>query len=220
MTRVTSRLPWPTDAILSTVEQHRWATTSQLRRLHYTGTDRGMKVRSSYHLKRLTEVGRLERIWCVYSGEKEYCYFMPGDGPGLDWRKLYHTLDLTELHARFTATCGDQVTFIPEGWFDARIGQVELTADAMVEIGERKFYLEMHEGSEHTARIKEKMRRYMNALDNHWDEAKYGDVFYSIIWVVKTELGRRNVIDARRQLREEKLFKVIWFDEVVGKLTK
>ena len=70
---------------------------SQVRRLLYTGSGEGTRVRSQRHLKRLTDLGLIRRLWGVYDGPAEYIYVLAGTtgrGP------VFHTLDISELYVR------------------------------------------------------------------------------------------------------------------------
>jgi hypothetical protein len=51
---------------------------SQVRRLLYTGSGEGTRVRSQRHLKRLTDLGLIRRLWGVYDGPAEYIYVLAG----------------------------------------------------------------------------------------------------------------------------------------------
>lgn len=70
--------------VRSAVLKHGQLTSSQFRRLLH-GSTRGAVVRSSRHLKRLTDLGLVRRFWGVHDGPAEYIY-MPagttGRGPG------------------------------------------------------------------------------------------------------------------------------------------
>ena len=54
-------------------------------------------MRSQRHLKRLTDLGLIRRLWGVYDGPAEYIYVLAGTtgrGP------VFHTLDISELYVR------------------------------------------------------------------------------------------------------------------------
>jgi hypothetical protein len=55
-----------------------WMPASQVRRLLYTGSAEGTRVRSQRHLKRLTDLGLIRRLWGIYDGPAEYIYMLAG----------------------------------------------------------------------------------------------------------------------------------------------
>src|SRR5690242_3792672 len=136
MTHPLSSLSPSQRSIVRTVLRYGQASASQLRRLHYSGTPRGAVVRSSRHLKALSERGPIKRLQHkLLSGE--YVYTAPDSkarSPNL------HTLDVTELYVRLAEECWRQdmpgaLLFVPEPWCHDTWGSVKLKPDAYIKLG-------------------------------------------------------------------------------------
>lgn len=221
MTRHSSSLPIPTLAILSTVARFDQATSSQLRRLHYQGTDEGKEVRSRRHLTRLTKLGKLRRMYGIYhGGEKEYVYFMPGTTAKPD----DHTLDILELYVRLVEAKahGPQdggPSYDPEDFGHKKIGQMVVTPDAYLDLGnDRLFFIEVDRGSR-PARLRRKMRHYVNAYQQS-NEERDGKAFPLVVWVVHEAKGLSDIKNAIRTQAEPRLFTAMLFDDAVARLTR
>lgn len=168
-------LPTPAPHVLKTLLYFRQATTSQLRRLHYQGTERGTIVRSSKHFKRLTELGLVRRVWGVYQDRPEYVY-LRGNSKAEETRR--HTLDITELYVILSEAMPTPMSpvFDPEPWRWYKVGPTGLKPDAYIDTGKR-FFLEMDEGTEYRAALTRKMRAYNAAYEN-WSEPRFPQVLF------------------------------------------
>lgn len=185
-------LPQRTPAILYTLERFQQATSSQLRRLHYSGlTSRSAVVSASRNLKRLTEVGKLRRVLGVHDNRPpEYVYMLPGTTA----KPYDHTLDITEVYVQLKISMhNDSEPMHPEGWFEDKIGMLTITADAYVEIGERRRFVEVDRSSERPNVLKKKMRHYHNIWDQEWDRDRHGGVWPTVVWVVHTKARQAEV---------------------------
>jgi Replication-relaxation len=203
-----SVLPHPSQSVLRTVTLFRQATASQLRRLHYTGTFHGTRVRSRKHLARLVALGKLRRIWDVYEGVAEFVY-LPADSKAR--AANMHALDVTELYVRLITQCQrgnrDCVTFDPEPWRWYKVGPTGLHPDAYIDTG-RMFFLEMDEGTEYRAALTDKMRQYVRAF-NQWPE----DRFPKVLFVCHDEDRQRFITKAIADSEEPELFDVCLFND-------
>lgn len=170
------QLPAPTPHVLKTLLYFQQATASQLRRLHYRGTERGAIVRSSKHLKRLADMRIVRRVWGVYGWSPEYVY-MPADSKARGANQ--HTLDITELYVRldqFRDTTNLIFDPEPARWY--KVGPTGLRPDAYIDVGSR-YFLEMDRGTEYRAALTKKMRLYFAAFDSGtWPEPKFPRVLF------------------------------------------
>lgn len=210
-----SSLPWTTPDILTTVQRFGQATSSQLRRLHYVGTDRGTKVRSSYHLNRLTKLHKLRRIPGVYNyGPREYIYTVPKSTAD----PYDHTLDVTELYVQLTQA-GVSCVFDPQPWCNHKIGRMTVNCDACLELSpHHRFYIEVDRSTEQPARLREKMRHYIAIYEQHWDTDRHGEKFPLVVFTARSPERWRTIMDAIKVQREPRLFTCLLFDEVVPTL--
>src|SRR5215211_2424736 len=101
MTRLSSALSPQQLLVRQAVLKHGQLTASQVRRLLYTGSPEGARVRSQRHLKRLTDLGLIRRFWGVYDGPAEYIYMPAGSTTRAP---VFHTLDISELYVRLSET--------------------------------------------------------------------------------------------------------------------
>jgi hypothetical protein len=123
--------------VRSAVLKHGQLTSSQVRRLLYGGSPNGCGVRSGRHLKRLTELGMVRRIWGVCEDEAQYIYMPPGTttrGP------VFHTLHISELFVQISAVRSESI-FDREPWAHIKIGHVEVKPDAFLKFNEHEQYL-------------------------------------------------------------------------------
>lgn len=214
-----SHLPLPTPFIQDTLTRFPMITASQLRRLLYHGTERGTKVRASRHLLRLWELGKVRRRWGIFEGygQKEYVYYPPGkDNPP---KPDDHTLWGVELYVRIIETLGRDVIYEFEP--HQRIGPVELQDDWYLELGpEHKFFIEIDLDTEKPARLREKMRNYVHAYEDYWDEQKHDGKFPLVTWIVQTPRRARTMEEAIRAVGVPHIFTVILFEAAAPKLTR
>lgn len=216
MTRHSSSLPLPTLAILSTVARFDQATSSQLRRLHYQGTDEGKEVRSRRHLTRLTKLGKLRRMYGIYhGGEKEYVYFIPGTTAKPD----DHTLDILELYVRLVEQLGDTFIYEPEDLGYKKFGLMEVTPDAYLYLSRSKFFFIEVDHDSRPARLRRKMRHYVNVYRQS-NEERDGAAFALVVWLVHDAKGLRDVWNVIRAQEEPSLFTAMLFEDAVSRLTK
>lgn len=211
-----SSLPIPTPHILATVRRFKMASASQLRVLHYQGTERGIQVRSSYHLNRLYELGKLRRMWGIHQTRPaQYVYFPPGTtGKPND-----HRLDVLELYVRIFKLVGE-VPYDPAPYGHKKLGHISLEPDASLDMGgKRKFFIEIDEDQEHKPELRRKMRHYISAFEA-WDGKRDGEVFPVVVWVVPNEARARDMWDCIREQTIPQLFTVMLFDEAPARLAK
>jgi hypothetical protein len=223
MTVPYSSLPSPAGRLISSVGRFRQMTASQLRRLHYPdGSPRGKHVRSSRHLKRLTDLGLLRRVMGVYSGSAEYVY-MPA---GSKTRTAdMHTLDISELyiliHNSITSSdtndasrgTDNKIIFDPEPWCHVQIHQMTLKPDGYIEVGGMQFFYECDRGTEFRSQLSEKMRRYVRAY-----EAWTDPVFPLVIWTVPDMDRLRFIQSTIKSQSEPRLFKVVLFEDACSNI--
>jgi hypothetical protein len=100
---ITSYLSPTQQAVLRSVGLFRQLTTSQIRRLHYSGTYNGQRVRVRRHLARLTKLGYLKRMWGAYGNALEYVYQVPSVTARTPEP---HTLDIAEVYIRLAERAG------------------------------------------------------------------------------------------------------------------
>jgi hypothetical protein len=220
MTVPTGRLPGPTPLILKTLLYFRQATTSQIRRLHYDGTERGCIVRTNRHLKRLTALDMVKRVWGVYLNVPEYVY-LPADAKARNANM--HTLDILELYVRLIESktnsvdglnIVDRLIFDPEPWRWYNVGPTLLKPDAFIDTG-RRFFLEMDRGTEFRSALQEKLRRYRTAYDV-WDEER----FPQVLFVCHDEDRLRFIERVIRAWDSAGLVQVCLMDDAVEVLTR
>jgi hypothetical protein len=178
---VSSALPLPASAILSTGGRFSMLTSSQLHRLHYHATNPGAYVRSRRHLARLTKLGLLRRFWGVYMDAPEYVYLPPSSKART---ADMHTLDINELYVRLSESrnngflddspshAREGLIFDPEPWCHVNVGHMVLKPDAYVDLGRMRFFIEMDRGTEFRSALAQKMRRYIAAFER-WDEPTF-----------------------------------------------
>lgn len=212
-------LPQRTPAIVNTITRHQQATASQLRRLHYAGlTERSAEVTSSRNLKRLTELGKLRRVLGVHDNRApEYIYTLPGSTA----KPYDHTLDITELYVLLVENHVRQVSemvFAPEGWFDNKVGVLTVTADAYVEIGDRRRYIEIDLGSERPNVLRKKMRHYHDIWSQEWDRDTHGGVWPTVVWIVHNRARQAEVRRCIASMPEPRLHVCWLMDEVAEKI--
>lgn len=222
-------------AVLQAVTKHGQLTASQVRRLLYEGTPRGTYVRSSRHLKKLTELGLLRRFQGVYYGDAEYIYMPAGTttrGP------VFHTLDISELYVRLSeasykqARIDDgttepqsairgyeiQITFDREPWCHIKVGHVEVKPDAYLKFNEQEqYFIEVDRSSADRTKLAKKLRLYVNLFES-WTRAQ-GETFPQVIYTVIDSDRKRQIEGVAKTQRYPNLFKVMLFDEAVDKLT-
>jgi hypothetical protein len=196
-------------AVLQTLTYFRQLTTSQLRRIHYrSGTPDGQRVRSCRHLKRLTELGYLTRMWGAYNGSPEYVYQVASVKARTPEP---HTLDISETFVRLLEAGARNMTFRTEPWCHTRVGHVLLKPDAYLEIGAASYWAEIDRSVEWESQLTAKMRRYIQAIDSGaWPDDR---PFPLVLWLVPDEARQKYIEDIIHKLGEQELFKVLLFDE-------
>ena len=136
---------------------------SQVRRLLYTGSAEGTRVHSQRHLKRLTDLGLIRRLWGIYDGPAEYIYMLAGTtgrGPVL------HTLDISELYMRLherhisnglDEADNGQIVFDREPWCHIKIGHIEVKPDAFLKFNEQaQYFVEVDRASADRTKLSKK----------------------------------------------------------------
>jgi hypothetical protein len=140
------------------------ATSSQVRRAMYAGTDRGRVVRAQRHLKALTERGVIRRLPYRLSGYQrgsgEFVYTTADSKSRIP---NLHTLDVTELAVRLTEQPVRPVEFWPEPWCHDTWAGVSLKPDAYVKVGKRIFFVECDLGTEYASALSAQMNAYLRA---------------------------------------------------------
>lgn len=193
------------DAIVSTITRFGQATSSMLRRLHYSyKTPRGAIVTCSDHLLKLSRQGYVHRIPYKLNGEYAYA---PKESkariPNL------HTLDITALYTELREHFGETMQFDPEPWAPAKWRGQAITPDAYVKLPKAHYLIEVDRSSESASVIALKMRRYVKAY-----EAMDGGAFPKVIWLAHdTDRVRTLQREANRKLPE--LFECVLFDEAL-----
>jgi hypothetical protein len=129
----------------------------------YTGSAEGTRIRSQRHLKRLTDLGLIRRLWGIYDGPAEYIYMLAGTtgrGP------VFHTLDISEfymrLHERHISNGLDeadngQIVFDREPWCHIKIGHIEVKPDAFLKFNEQaQYFVEVDRASADRTKLSKK----------------------------------------------------------------
>lgn len=215
-------------AVRAAIAKHGQLTSSQLRRLLYTGSDRGTHVRCSRHLKRLTDLGLIRRFWGVYDGPAEFIYMPAGTtsrGP------VFHTLDISELNVRlseanynsdspyYTSGPKGEITFDREPWCHIKIGQVEVKPDAFLRFNEQEqYFIEVDRSSADRTKLAKKLRQYVNLFEQ-WDVDVDGETFPLVFYTVPDTDRKRVIESVIKTQRYPRLFKCLVFDEAVDRLT-
>jgi hypothetical protein len=191
----------PRDAqVLELVGRFRLLAAEQIRDVLFA--DQASKTPLDRSLKRLTDAGYLARLGRMVGGfgggSGQYVYQLGRMG----WRYLgkgggYRPLRVVDLHTLTIAECfvilkrlerGGELTVIsyePDPGSRRTVGDIALTPDAFVELGEPtlrikySFWLEIDRDTENAETIKGKCVRYWRAFQS-WD----GDVFPYVVFVV------------------------------------
>lgn len=216
MTHPNSFLPLTAEDIVSTVVRFGQVSSSQLRRLHYKGTDKGKKIRSRRHLTRLTKLGMLKRVWGIYDSAPEYIYLPPNSKART---ANMHTLDITELYVglvepQLVISDYKTVIFDPEPLSHVPVGHMILKPDCYIDTGKMRYFGEIDRGTEFSAVLAQKMHRYVAAYEQ-WEES----TFPLVVWICH-DADRKRFIEAvvkRQSIRG--LFTVVLFDDAVKLLT-
>lgn len=203
-------------SVLQTVTHFRQLTTSQLRRIHYrSGTPDGQRVRSCRHLKRLTELGYLKRMWGAYNGSAEYVYQLASTKARTPEP---HTIDIAETFVRLLEAGARNMTFRTEPWCHTRVGHVQLKPDAYIEVAGACFWAEIDRGVEWESQLTAKMRRYVQAIDSGaWPEDR---AFPLVLWLVPDEARRKYIEDIIHKLNEPELFSIVLFSDAASRLVE
>lgn len=211
-------------AVLQAITKHGQLTASQVRRLCYTGTPEGVRIRCQRHLTRLTSLGLVRRFWGVYYGAAQYIYMPAGTttrGP------VFHTLDISELYVRLATQKGPELVqdmqslhnfvFDREPWCHIKIGHVEVKPDAFLKFNEtEQYFIEVDRSSADRSKLARKLRQYVN-LYEQWDVEVDGETFPQVIYTV-LDSDRKRIIEGVAKTQRYNLFRVMLFDEAVDKL--
>lgn len=187
--------------VVSTVLRFKQASSSQLRRLHYTGTYRGVRARSSDHLKKLSERGLIRRLPYKLNGygrgSGEFVYQPPN---GTARMPNLHTLDITELYVRLIEA-GCTLEFDPEPQAHKEWGGYKITSDAYVKIlgpsYDLLYFIEVDGGTEAPNVIAAKMGRYVSAM-----KGLDGGNFPQVVWLAHSEDRVRDLAREAKKKRE------------------
>lgn len=206
----------PTQSLVrQTIIRFGQASSSQVRDLHYQGTERGRAVRASRHLKALSERGFIKRIPYRLSGfgkgSGEYIYCPPESTartPNL------HTLDITELYVRLKLVVPD-VEFDPEPWAHTTYGGYKVTPDGYVKLPGAHYWIEIDRASESPSVISAKMNRYLTAY-----RSLDGGVFPQIVWLAHDVDRVRTLEREAKRKGEPGLFACLLFDEATEVMTR
>jgi hypothetical protein len=201
----------PTQTLVrDTINRYGMATSSQLRRLHYEGTERGTRVRSSDHLLKMSRRGFIRRIPFTLNGEYVYA---PIDSksriPNL------HTLDITELMVQLVTTFKG-VKFDPEPWAHTRWRGQTVTPDAYVLLNGSQYWVEIDRASESPSVISAKMNRFVGAFKASYVPAGETPVeFPQIIWLAH-ESDRVRTLSREAEKKHPGLFECALFRDAIG----
>jgi hypothetical protein len=210
MTHPLSSLSSTQLSVVRTVYRYGQVSSSQLRRLHYIGTPRGTIVRSSRHLKALSERGAIKRLPYKLSGE--YVYTAPDSKARIP---NLHTLDITELYVRLVEECvrrnlPGSLTFTPEPWSHDTWGGVLLKADAYVKVAGRHFAAEIDRGTEFASALSAQMNKYVAAY-----HGMDGGSFPQVIFLAHDADRVRFIQRQADKKRVQGLFEARLFDDAV-----
>jgi hypothetical protein len=202
------------DAVRLTIERFGMATSSQLRRLHYQGTDRGVRVRSADHLLKLTKRGVIRRM--PYKLNGEYVYTSVDSKARI---ANLHQLDVTELFVRLKVLDSVGLEFDPEPWATKSLGGYRLTPDAYLKLPTAHYLIEVDRGSESPSVISAKMNRYVRAFEgNAVSEDDEPVRFPQVVWLAH-DVDRVRTLQREADKKEPGLFVVCLFSEAIGVMT-
>ncbi|HEX3781432.1 MAG TPA: replication-relaxation family protein [Pseudonocardiaceae bacterium] len=200
---VESGLPNRDRAVIELVAKFRQMTSGQIRDSLFAGLASATPVDRT--LKRLVEQKHLSRLKRLVGGDQggsgQFVYQLGRAGwklldkPGSYWvpRAVnLHTLAIADCYAAFKRAEQDGqlevIQFTTEPECHQAVGNVLLTPDAYVEVGNRteqvkhSYWLEVDRGTEHLEVIQEKCERYYRAY-GMWQE----DYFPLVLFVVPDE---------------------------------
>lgn len=205
--------------VLSAVTKHTQLTSSQIKRLLYRGTAQGTRIRSQRHLKRLSDLGLLRRVWTVYGNRPAEHLYMP---VGTTTRgSVAHTLDISELYVQLTEKLDTEFVYDREPWCHVPVGRITLKPDAFLDLGEdRKCFVEVDRGTEGRAQLSKQMRAYVRAFEHEWDTETDGDHFPQVIWTVPDNDRRRLLLGVVRMQSSPEIFRVVLFDEAADRILR
>jgi hypothetical protein len=202
------------DAVRQTVQRFSMATSSQLRRLHYQGTDRGVRVRSADHLLKLTKRGVIRRMPYKLNGEYVYT---PVDSKARIAN--LHSLDITEIYTVLVENLLTPIQFDPEPWAHKTWGGYKLTPDAYLRLPKAHYLIEVDRGSESPSVISAKMSRYVRAYEgNAVGEGEKPVRFPQVVWLAH-DADRVRTLQREANKKEPGLFVCILFREALEVLT-
>lgn len=181
-----------------------------------------MKTRSKRQLKRLWELGYVERRAGVideFNPVAEYIY-MPA---GRTQRPKPHTLKISELYVRLveaTKNTDLEFDYHPEPLSHVRIGQHVLKPDATIKMLspslEADLFIEVDlDSGEHEAQLSAKMRRYSRV--RHSGSWPAGEHFPIVLFTVPSMKRLRYIKEIIRR-QESELFDVCLFDDAVERI--
>lgn len=209
--------------VLQAVRKHTQLTSSQVRRLLYTGTPEGTRIRSQRHLKRLYELGLIRRVWSVYDDRPAEYLYMPAGSTTRG--AVMHTLDISELFVqlverqRLLGPGG--FVFEREPWSHIEIGRVTLKPDAYLEFGhDRRAFVEVDRGPERRPQLREKLTRYVNVFRHEWDVDRDGPHFPQVLWTVQDPDRRRVLRELFARTAAPEIFQVVLFEEAAAQILK
>lgn len=206
-------------AVVRLINWYGQATTSQVRRALYVGSQRGSAVRVARHLKALSERGEIKRLPHKLSGDLkgsgEYVY-APADSkariPNL------HMLDVTEVAVRLVGQPVRPVEFYPEPWCHDSWGGVALHPDFYVKIGGKQRFGEIDKSTEFAAALSKQMNDYLRAY-NSVDGDKVPE-FPKVVYICHSQERARFIQREINKKPLRALFEVCLFNDSIGVLTK
>jgi len=141
-------------------------------------------------------------------GSGEYVFIIPRRRrPRPDW----HTLDIVELYVRLTEVT--TLIFRPEYFAHQRYGGLLLKPDGYIQIGVKKYWLEMDESSWYPGKLNEKMKSYLSVFER-WERDKDGKI-PGVLWVCHDEPRKDEIQSVIHKTSEPDLFRVVLFEDAV-----
>jgi hypothetical protein len=187
------------------------ATSSQVRRALYTGSEAGATVRARRHLRALTERGVIRRLPYKLSGFQrgpgEFVYTSVASKARIP---NLHSLDVTEIGVRLIEAGIRPMEFWPEPWCWDTWGGVNLKPDAYIKIGRRHFFYEQDNGTEYASALSAQMNAYLRAYYG-MDGGSFPLVVFACHGPERQRFIQREV--NKKSLRA--LFKVVLFKDAV-----
>jgi hypothetical protein len=231
--QIVSSLSETDRSIIATLQTVRLATGKQLRRLHFKGDASGARLgrRRLARLTEQRVLARLGRaIGGQRAGSDGFVYALDAVGQRLTaperrrrWRPhtpgqpyLAHAIAVTECYVLLAEPIASHNTELlrfdgePRAWRDFHGpggSRLTLKPDAYIRVGvgefEDRWFLEIDRATEEPARVRAKAQLYVRYRQTGREEARFGQPFPRVLWVVPDQRRVEQVTAALSQLDAE-----------------